>query len=187
MLTRTHTHTRVGMSKLSAWECDIRVLTKTSWPLGLRFNKLQLRVDTVSMSVCLGWQPWWHKAASMSVYFFISCSCEADFPLKTWRLGGQMGVQWRSMCVRSLNNEKLWTQSGINRTCCWLRPESELLPLPPPALSPQLWVIKLKGKRRWGGRVRGGNRALTHRLSNGFQRSLTPRLCAAQNLMRSDG
>lgn len=37
------------------------------------------------------------------------------------------------------------------------------------------------------GRVRGGDRVLTHRLSNGFQRPPTPWLCAARGLIRSDG
>lgn len=38
-----------------------------------------------------------------------------------------------------------------------------------------------------GVRVRGGDRVLTHWLSNGFQRPPTPRLCAARGLIRSDG
>lgn len=35
--------------------------------------------------------------------------------------------------------------------------------------------------------VRGGDRVLTHRLSNGFQRPPAPRLCAVRGLIRSDG
>lgn len=55
----------------------------------------------------------------------------------------------------------------------------------------QLWVIKLSGSEGgWvtgGVRVRGGDRVLTHRLSNGFQRPTTTRLCAVWGLIRSDG
>lgn len=35
--------------------------------------------------------------------------------------------------------------------------------------------------------MRGGDRVLTHRLSNGFQRPPAPRLCAVRGLIRSDG
>lgn len=35
--------------------------------------------------------------------------------------------------------------------------------------------------------VRGGDRVLTHWLSNGFQRPPTPWLCAVRGLIRSDG
>lgn len=35
--------------------------------------------------------------------------------------------------------------------------------------------------------MRGGDRVLTHRLSNGFQRPTTTRLCAVRGLIRSDG
>lgn len=90
--------------------CGIRVLTKTSWPSSLDFNKLQLRVDIghcECVCVCVGW---WHKAACICIYSFISCFCEAEFPLREHG-SAPLGGKWACcecvsmlQCVRCLTN-----------------------------------------------------------------------------------
>lgn len=174
-----HTYTHVWKCPSHQLECDIRDLTKTSWPGSPSFNKLQLRVDTASVCLCACVfrvaPPAIQGRLYICVDFFISCSCEADIPLSehgSSPLRGGKGskwVCWECVCVLTNGTEKSWNRPHLLLITTALLFSSLYLYLP--SSPPQLWVIKSKGKQWKGGRLRGGDRVLTHRLSNSFQRS----------------
>lgn len=164
----THTHTWKCPSHQLAW--GIRVLTKTSWPSSLNFNKLQLRVDIghfecVFKCVRVGW---WHKAACICVYSFISCFCEAEFPLTehgSAPLGGKWACcecvsvlqcvrspykwEWEVMHTKRNQSHLLVIEPRIHPLA--LLPQPLLPPPPPRALLSCKWLSWARGAGGGGG------------------------------------
>lgn len=170
-------------------ECDIKDLTKTSCPGLPDFNKLQLRVDMGRCSSMYNAPTVAHGCPCVCACFFVFCSCETHLPLTesgSSQLGGGGNRAWST----KRGKKKNWLQwQSVALVADWATTSSIHSPAFHLSLffnsstSPvtQLWVIKLRRRGGWwlgdlegGIRVRGGDRVLTHRLSNGFQRP--PRL-----------
>lgn len=178
-------------------ECDIKDLTKTSCPGLPDFNKLQLRVDMGRCSSMYKAPMVAHGCPCVCLLLRFLFLRDTPPTQRKWQLTAGGGGNRACSTKRGRKKKKKLTPMAISCTCCWLShnfihslPCLPSLSLFSSSTSPvtQLWVIKLSRRGGWwlgdlegGIRVRGGDRVLTHRLSNGFQRPPDyPALCSTR-------